>query len=92
MAEFVSVLNSVIRISEIKKIHICYDDGTNYANNWIQNLFVHYKDGTSDKFSTTDRAKAKEDYEGLKNALLNYGAKMDGKDEKDDYLHSGSDQ
>ena len=83
MAEFVSVLNSVIRISEIAKIFICYDDGTNYANDWVQNLWVHYKDGTSDKFSTTDRAKAKEDYERLKNALLNYGAKMDGKGDND---------
>lgn len=81
MAEFVSVLNSVIRVSEITKIFIHYDNGTNYANKWIHNLWVYYKDGTSDKFSTTDRAKAKEDYEGLKNALLNCGAKMDGKEE-----------
>ena len=73
MAEFVSVLNSVICLSEIKKITIMYDNGTNYGNKWLLTLFVYYIDGKEDKFSTTDRAKANEDYEGLKNALLNYG-------------------
>ena len=84
MGEFVSVLNSVIRISEITKIFIRYDNGTNYANNRIHSLWVYYKDGTSDKFETTDRAKAKEDYEALKNVLLNCGVKMDKESDIDD--------
>lgn len=70
MKAYISVLDDVICLSEIKKISIAYDNGTNYSNEWIQSLFITYKDGKTEEYKTTDRAKAKQDYENLKSALL----------------------
>ena len=70
MKEYIAVLNSVICLREIKTISIRYDNGINYSNEWIQTLFVEYKDGKTDNFQTTDRAKARKEYEALKEALL----------------------
>ena len=70
MKKYASVLNDVICLEQIKKISIVYDNGTNYGNQWIQSLFVTYKDGKTEEYRTTDRAKARQDYENLKNALL----------------------
>lgn len=70
MKAYISVLNDVICLSEIKKISIVYDNGTNYCNKRIQSLFITYKDGKTEEYKTTDRAKAKQDYENLKSALL----------------------
>ena len=70
MKAYISVLNDVICLSEIKKISIVYNNGTNYSNQWIQSLFVTYKDGKTEEYKTTNRAKAKRDYENLKTALL----------------------
>ena len=70
MKAYISVLNDVICLSEIKKISIIYDNGTNYSNEWIQSLFITYKDGKTEEYKTTDRAKARQDYENLKTALL----------------------
>ena len=70
MKAYISVLNDVICLSEIRKISIVYDDGTNCNNKWIQSLFVTYKDGKIEEYKTTDRTKAKQDYENLKSALL----------------------
>lgn len=75
MAKFVEVLGSVISLSAIKKVSTEYYNGTNYGNKWIHNICVEYCDGKIDKFSTTDITRAKQDYEGLKNALL--GVKED---------------
>lgn len=80
MAEYVSVLNAVIRLRGIRKIDISYHAGTNYNNQYIHKLYVRYEDGEEYEYRTTDREKAERDYEGLKNALLNYDSKMDGKD------------
>lgn len=73
MKEYASILDSVICISEIRKITIVYDNGTNYSNKWVHTLDIEYKNGTKECFSTTDISKAKTQYEALKNDLLNYG-------------------
>ncbi len=75
MAKFANVLGSVISLSAIKKVSTAYYNGTNYGNKWIHSMWVEYFDGKIDRFETTDINRAKQDYEGLKNALL--GAKED---------------
>ena len=70
MKMFASVLDDVIRLSEIKKIKIKYYNGTNYGNKSLHTLVVTYKDGNIDTYNTTDLSKAKQDYENLKSALL----------------------
>ena len=70
MKKYVSILNNVICLEEIKKISIIYNNGTTYDNDWLHSLFVIYKDGTTEEYSTTNYSKAKRDYEGLKTALL----------------------
>lgn len=70
MKKYVSVLNDVICLEEIKKIKILYDNGTNYSNQYMHSLFVTYKDGTREEYYTADYSKAKQDYENLKTALL----------------------
>lgn len=72
MKEYTSILDSVICISEIKKITIVYNNGTNYSNKWVHTLDIEYKNGTKERFSTTDISKAKSEYEEFKSALLNY--------------------
>ena len=83
MKAYISVLNDVICLSEIKKISIVYDNGTNYSNNWIHSLFITYKDGKTEEYRTTDRAKAKQDYENLKTALLDIEITQPRKVEQD---------
>lgn len=73
MKKYVSVLNDVICLDEIKKISIVYNNGTNYGNSWLHSLFVTYKDGTTEKYNTTDYSQAKQDYENLKTVLLGSG-------------------
>ena len=75
MAKFVKVLNSVISLQNIKKVTIEYNNGTNYSNKWIHSMWVEYHDGTKYEFNTTNEERAKQDYDGLKNALL--GVKED---------------
>jgi hypothetical protein len=70
MKAYVSVLDDVICLEEIKKIRIKYSCGTDYRNNWKHFVFVTYKDGTEEEYVTTDFEKAKQDYENLKFALL----------------------
>ena len=70
MKKYVSVLNDVICLEEIKKIKILYNNGTNYSNKYLHSLFVTYKDGTREEYNTADYSKAKQDYENLKIALL----------------------
>lgn len=80
MAEFVGVLNDVICLSAIKKISIRYFNGTDWGNTSLHSLWVYYKDGSSDHFQTSNFDTAKTDYEVLKSALLNYGARDGGKE------------
>ena len=75
MGKYVKVFDSVISLSAIKKVSTKYYNGTNYSNKWIHSMWVEYCDGKTEHFTTTDIERAKQDYEGLKNALL--GAKED---------------
>lgn len=70
MKKYIQILNSVICVDDIRKISIYYHNGTNYDNKYIHTLDVFYKDGTDERFQTTDLGKAKEDYEALRNVLL----------------------
>ena len=69
MCEYVSVLSSVICLSEIKRISIRYNNGTS-GNRWIHSLWIIYKDGEEQHIKTTDFQAAKTDYENLRTALL----------------------
>lgn len=70
MSKYVSVLDDVICLEEIKKIRIIYHDTRDYAGEWLHTLLIVYEDRTKDEYVTTDLSKAKEDYENLKSALL----------------------
>ena len=70
MAEFVKVLESVISIRDIRKVATEYDGSINGSNKRIHYLWVEYYDGTKYEYRTTDIEKARQDYERLKNALL----------------------
>ena len=70
MKKYVSVLNDVVCLDEIKRIRILYHNGTNYSNNWMHTLFITFKDGTEIKYSTDNYPQASHDYEALKSALL----------------------
>ena len=74
MKKYVSVLNDVICLEEIKKIKILYNNGINYSGQYMHSLFVTYKDGTEEEYHTADYSKAKQDYENLKSALLEIDA------------------
>ena len=70
MKKYASVLDDVVCLEEIKKIKILYHNDTNYSNKYLHSLFVTYKDGTKEEYSTDDYSKAKQDYENLKSLLL----------------------
>ena len=83
MTEYVSVLDSVICLSEIRLITVLYQSCQNYAKEWMHTLFVKYKDGTQEEFITADLKRAEKDYENLRKALLNYGIIFPWDDEED---------
>lgn len=70
MKQYVSVLDDIICLDEIKKIKILYHYTTDYGNKWLHKLWVVFKDGTKEEYSTNDYSKANRDYENLKSALL----------------------
>lgn len=70
MKRYISVLNDVICIEDIKKIRILYRNGTDYSNKQTHYLAITYKDGEKNEYSTNDFERAKQDYENLKSALL----------------------
>ena len=71
MKQFVSVLDTIIRISEIKKVTIIYNNGVNYANELVHSLFITYMNDKQEEFETTDFQKAQRNYEKLSQTLLN---------------------
>lgn len=70
MKAYVSVLDDVICLNEIRKIQIKYCQGSNYHNGYIHTLHICYKNGTSEHYKTDDYQRARKDYEALKSALL----------------------
>ena len=70
MKQYVSVLDDVICLDEIKKVRILYNYTTDYGNKWLHKLWVVFKDGTKEEYSTNDYSKAIRDYGNLKSALL----------------------
>lgn len=88
MTEYVSVLDSVICLSEIRLITVLYQSCQNYAKEWMHTLFVKYKDGTQEEFITADLKRAEKDYENLRKALLDYGKPVPFENEKEDKFFS----
>ena len=70
MKAYISVLDNVVCLSEIRKIEIKYHQGSNYHNGQIHILHISYKDGTSEQYKTDDYQRARKDYEALRSALL----------------------
>lgn len=72
MFEFVKVFDDIICISEIKRVTVVYNNGTNYNNQFIHNVFIVFKDGTERRFTSTDLPTTKTEYENLQKSLLSY--------------------